>query len=599
MTKTKIILQTVAEPMTISGLREAYLNGELNAEQFLRGKLEQVRADSSNAWLSVISDQQLDAYLADLAKQDIEQLPLFGVPFAIKDNIDLQGLDTTAGCEAYRYQPTESAYVVKQLIKAGAVPLGKTSLDQFATGLVGTRSPWGAVNNSFDPQYISGGSSSGSAVAVATNQVCFALGTDTAGSGRVPAAFNNLYGLKPSKGLLSCSGVVPACRTLDCVTFFTKSAEDLSTLYQVGASYDESDCYARYAIEQGLEATTQFSGLRVGVPSDEQLKFFGNEEYRKLYAQSVARLESLGAEVIPFDLSPFIEAANLLYQGPWVAERYAAIESFFNSNQEQCLDVIQTIVGGARNLSAADTFKAMYQLQAFKVKCDQLMDDVDAVLTPTAGTIYTIDEVNNDPIALNSNLGYYTNFMNLLDYSAIAMPAGFTDAGLPFGVTLFAQAFQDEALIALGKEWQQAMNLPLGATQVELESSESVDLLVCGAHMKDLALNHQLIELGANFKQRTTTSENYSLYCLAGGPPLRPGLVRTPNKGEKIEVEIWRVPKKQLGALLVQIPHPLGLGSVEIDSGEWVKGFICEGIGIEGAEDITQTGGWRHFLTRS
>ncbi|GAL10229.1 allophanate hydrolase [Vibrio astriarenae] len=596
MTNTKTTLQTATEPMTISGLREAYRNGELNAEQFLRSKLEQVRADQSNAWLSVISDQQLDAYLGDLAKQDIEQLPLFGVPFAIKDNIDLQGLDTTAGCEAYRYQPTESAYVVKQLIKAGAVPLGKTSLDQFATGLVGTRSPWGAVNNSFEPQYISGGSSSGSAVAVATNQVCFALGTDTAGSGRVPAAFNNLYGLKPSKGALSCTGVVPACRTLDCVTFFTKCAEDLSTLYQVGASYDESDCYASYAFEQGLEATTQFAGLRVGVPSDKQLKFFGNEEYRKLYAQSVTRLESLGAKVIPFDLSPFIEAANLLYQGPWVAERYAAIESFFNSHQEQCLDVIQTIVGGAKELSAADTFKAMYQLQAFKVHCDQLMDDVDAVLTPTAGTIYTIDEVNNDPIALNSNLGYYTNFMNLLDYSAIAMPAGFTEAGLPFGVTLFSQAFQDEALIALGKEWQQAMNLPLGATQVEPENTESVDLLVCGAHMKDLALNHQLIELGANFKQRTTTSENYSLYCLAGGPPLRPGLVRTPNQGEKIEVEIWRIPKNQLGALLVQIPHPLGLGSVEIDSGEWVKGFICEGIGIEGAEDITDSKGWRYFL---
>lgn len=596
MTNTKTALQAAIEPMTISGLRETYCNGELSVEKFLRSKLEQVRADQSNAWLSVISDQQLDVYLAELAEQDIEQLPLFGVPFAIKDNIDLQGLDTTAGCEAYRYQPSESAYVVKQLIQAGAVPLGKTSLDQFATGLVGTRSPWGVVNNSFDPQYISGGSSSGSAVAVATNQVCFALGTDTAGSGRVPAAFNNLYGLKPSKGLLSCSGVVPACRTLDCVTFFTKSAEDLSTLYQVGASYDESDCYARYAIEQGLEATTQFSGLRVGVPSDEQLKFFGNEEYRKLYAQSVARLESLGAEVIPFDLSPFIEAANLLYQGPWVAERYAAIESFFNSNQEQCLDVIQTIVGGAKDLSAADTFKAMYQLQALKVQCDQLMDDVDAVFTPTAGTIYTIDEVNSDPIALNTNLGYYTNFMNLLDYSAVAMPAGFTEAGLPFGVTLFAQAFQDEALIALGKEWQQAMHLPLGATQVEPESSESVDLLVCGAHMKDLALNHQLIELGANFKQRTTTSENYSLYCLAGGPPLRPGLVRNANQGQKIEVEIWRIPKNKLGALLVQIPHPLGLGSVEIDSGEWVKGFICEGIGIQDAKDISETGGWRHFL---
>lgn len=596
MTESIRNTQTACEPMTISSLQEAYRRGDIELERFLRTKLEQARTDGSNAWISVISDQQLDAYIAALNNQDMEQLPLYGVPFAVKDNIDLAGLDTTAGCEAYRYQPSESAYVVKQLIKAGAVPLGKTSLDQFATGLVGTRSPWGAVNNSFDAEYISGGSSSGSAVTVATNQVFFALGTDTAGSGRVPAAFNNLYGLKPSKGLLSCTGVVPACRTLDCVTFFSKSAEDLSVLYQVGASYDASDCYARYAVEQGTEANIQFSALRVGVPSEEQLKFFGNEEYRKLYAQSVARIESLGAEVIPFDLSPFLEAASLLYQGPWVAERYAALESFFDSNQEQCLEVIQTIVGGAKDLSAAETFKAMYQLQALKVRCDQLMDDVDVVLTPTTGTIYTIDEVNSDPIALNTNLGYYTNFMNLLDYSAIAIPVGFTEAGLPFGVTLFAQAFEDQALIALASEWQQVMNLPLGATQVELDSSDCIDLLVCGAHMKDLALNHQLIELGANFKQRTTTSEYYSLYCLAGGPPLRPGLVRNQNQGQKIEVEIWRVPKKQLGSLLVQIPHPLGLGSVEIDSGEWVKGFICEGIGIEGATDITATGGWRTFL---
>ncbi|WP_295894625.1 allophanate hydrolase [uncultured Vibrio sp.] len=585
--------------LTIDGLLGAYRSGEIHVAEFLRAKLDAVRADNSNAWISVISDQQLDAYLNNLAAQESESLPLYGVPFAIKDNIDLEGLDTTAGCAAYRYQPSESAYVVQQLINAGAVPLGKTSLDQFATGLVGTRSPWGAVNNSFNPEYISGGSSSGSAVSVASNQVYFALGTDTAGSGRVPAAFNNLYGLKPTKGLISCSGVVPACRTLDCVTFFAKSAQDLATLYQVGASYDAKDCFAREAVEQGREERKQFSGLRVGIPADDQLEFFGNEEYRALYAQAVSRIESLGGEVIPFDLTPFLQAANLLYQGPWVAERYAAIETFFDGNQEQCLEVIQTIVGGAKSLSAADTFKAIYQLQAFKVQCDQLMESVDVVLTPTAGTIYTIDDVNSDPIALNSHLGYYTNFMNLLDYSAIAMPSGFTGAGLPFGVTLFAQVFQDEALISLASEWQKMINLPLGATQVDLESAESIDLLVCGAHMKGLPLNHQLIELGANFKQCTTTSERYSLYCLAGGPPLRPGLVRNPSQGQKIEVEIWRVPKKHLGAFLEQIPHPLGLGSVELASGKWVKGFICEGIGIEGANDITEAGGWRHFLAQS
>lgn len=582
--------------LTIDGLLDAYRNGDVNVADFLRDKLESIKTDDSNAWISVISDQQLEEYLDNLESQNIQSLPLFGVPFAIKDNIDLKELNTTAGCDSYRYQPTESSYVVQLLINAGAVPLGKTSLDQFATGLVGTRSPWGAVNNSFDRDYISGGSSSGSAVSVASNQVYFALGTDTAGSGRIPAAFNNLYGLKPTKGLLSCRGVVPACRTLDCVTFFTKSASDLTVLYQVAASYDEADCFSRHMPKEKREIRTQFSGLRVGIPSEKQLEFFGNEEYQKLYAEAVARLKSLGAEVISFNLEPFLEAANLLYQGPWVAERYAAIESFFDCNQHQCLDVIQTIVGGAKNLSATDTFKAIYQLQAYKVQCDNLMSTVDVVLTPTAGTIYTIDEVNADPIALNSNLGYYTNFMNLLDYSAIAMPSGFTDVGLPFGVTLFSQAYQDESLIGLAAGWQRAMNLPLGAMHNELDNSDSLDLLVCGAHMKGLPLNHQLIDLGANFKLKTTTSDNYSLYCLSGSAPLRPGLVRTPAQGHKIEVEVWRIPKSHLGSLLEQIPHPLGLGSVELDSGQWLTGFICEAIGIEGASNITNTGGWRNFL---
>ncbi len=588
------------QPMTIQALVEAYRKEALTPGVFLRSKLEQARNDATNSWISLISDDQLDTYLNKLAEQDSRQLPLYGVPFAIKDNIDLEGLETTAGCDAYRYQPTESAYVVELLIKAGAVPLGKTSLDQFATGLVGTRNPWGSVKNSIDPEYISGGSSSGSAVSVASNQVYFSLGTDTAGSGRVPAAFNNLYGLKATKGLVSCRGVVPACRSLDCVTFMAKSADELALLYQIGARYDEQDCFARHAYDDSVIGVNKpFSALKVGIPTEEHLMFFGNEEYRKLYAQAVARLESMGAEVIPFNLGPFIEAAKLLYQGPWVAERYAAIEAFFESDAEQCLEVIQSIIGGARDFSAADTFKAMYQLQEYKVQCDRLMDEVDVVLTPTTGTIYKINEVEADPITLNSNLGYYTNFMNLLDYSAIAMPAGFTDIGLPFGVTMFAPAFEDQQLLYLASEWQALMSLPLGATEKELDNSECVDLLVCGAHMRDLALNHQLIELGANFKQRTTTSENYALYCLAGGPPLRPGLVRSPQQGKSIDVEIWRVPVQKLGALLVQIPHPLGLGSVEIASGEWVKGFICESIGLEGATDITSYGSWRKYLACS
>ncbi|MGF1682117.1 allophanate hydrolase [Photobacterium minamisatsumaniensis] len=596
---TNPMTKSLSEPMTIQQLVMAYRSGKLSVAEFLHSKLEQARGDTTNSWLSLISETQLDIYVDRLMEQDSEKLPLFGVPFAIKDNIDLEGLETTAGCNAYRYQPAQSAFVVELLIKAGAIPLGKTNLDQFATGLVGTRSPWGAVKNSFDSDYISGGSSSGSAVTVATNQVYFSLGTDTAGSGRVPAAFNNLYGLKPSKGLLSCSGVVPACRSLDCVTFFAKTADELALLYSIGVSYDERDCFARNAVEQNFGEHKSFANLRVGIPTEELLEFFGNDEYRKLYAQAVTRLESMGAEVVPFNLKPFVEVANLLYQGPWVGERYAAIEAFFESNAEQCLEVIQTIIGSAKDQSAVDTFKAIYQLQEYKVQCDKLMDEVDVVLTPTAGTIYTIDEVNADPVALNSNLGYYTNFMNLLDYSAIAIPSGFTNAGLPFGVTLFAPAFHEQMLIQLASQWQTLMGLPLGATQLELDDTENVDLLVCGAHMKDLALNHQLNELGANFKKQTTTSAHYSLYCLAGEPPLRPGLVRNKQQGKNIEVEVWRIPKQKLGSLLVQIPHPLGLGTVELESGEWIKGFICESIGLEGATDITRFGGWRNFLSET
>lgn len=589
-------------PLTIEQLVMAYRSGRLTAREFLSQKLAQIRQDATNAWLSVLSDTDLDVYLEQLDNRDPNSLPLYGVPFAIKDNIDLAQLPTTAGCKAFAYQPKESAFIVQTLIEAGAVPLGKTNLDQFATGLVGTRSPWGATKNSFIPEYISGGSSSGSAVSVAIDQVFFSLGTDTAGSGRVPAAFNNLYGLKATKGLVSCRGVVPACRSLDCVTLFAKSAQDISLLYSIAATYDEKDDFARPI--KPISATTQqaftsFKGVRIGVPALEQLAFFGNDEYQALFEQTTARLTMLGAELVEFDLQPFIEAASLLYQGPWVAERYAAIEDFFQTQPEQCLPVIQKIIGGAKGLTAVETFKAMYALQAYKVRCDKALQAVDAVLTPTTGTIYTIDEVNADPIQRNSDLGYYTNFMNLLDYCAIAVPAGFTNNGLPFGVTFFSSAFSDDVLLNLAQCWQQENSFPLGATGQYSSINTSVDLLVCGAHMQGLPLNYQLLELGGSLKAKTKTAAHYQLVQLAGGPPMRPGLIRNSTQGQKIEVEIWRIPQHQLGSLLAQIPHPLGLGKVELENQHWVTGFICEPIGLEGAKDVSQFNGWRRFLAQS
>jgi allophanate hydrolase len=581
-------------PVTIEQLLAGYRSGEINVRTFLKQKYQLAKEDTHNTWISLISESQLDDYLSDLETKDRQSLPLYGVPFAVKDNIDLQGLPTTAGCKEFAYQPSESAFVVEQLIKAGAVPLGKTNLDQFATGLVGVRSPWGAGKNSFDSKFISGGSSAGSATSVALNQVFFSLGTDTAGSGRVPAAFNNILGLKPTKGLLSCSGVVPACRTLDCVTFFARSAEDIETLIDVAAVYDEIDGYARKNVQHTLP--DEFRGLRVGVPVEDQLAFFGNDEYQKQFALALERMKSMGAELVEFNLQPFIDAAKLLYQGPWVAERYAAIQSFFDEDSSRCLPVIETIIGGAKNYTAADTFQFMYQLQGYKVQCDKLLGEVDVVITPTAGSTYTIEEVESNPIELNSNLGYYTNFMNLLDYTAIAIPSSFCESGLPFGFTLFASAFTDLGLIKLAKEWQKATSLPLGATKLFLPEDERVDLLVCGAHMQGLPLNHQLTGVGAILKAKGETAKSYRMYALAGGPPARPGLVRDEDNGQAIEIEVWSFPKSALGTLLCQIPYPLGLGKVELSDGNWVTGFICEAIGIEGAEDITELGGWRNYL---
>ncbi|MDP5254136.1 MULTISPECIES: allophanate hydrolase [unclassified Vibrio] len=596
-------------PQTMEALISAYQTKALTVSGYLQQQLALAREDDHNTWLSLLSDEQLQGYIDALEQQDPQSLPLYGVPFAIKDNIDLAGLETTAGCEAYRYHPQESAFVVQQLINAGAVPLGKTNLDQFATGLVGVRSPWGAGKNSFDPEYISGGSSSGSAISVARGQVFFSLGTDTAGSGRVPAAFNNLIGVKPSKGLFSNSGVVPACRTLDCVTIFARTVEDAKRVFSVANCFDASDCYARAYQEQSLPS--DWSQVKVGIPHQEQLAFFGNSEYQQQYQQAVQRLEQLGATLVPFDLQPFLDAATLLYQGPWVAERYVAIQSFFEQDPKACLPVIETIIGGAKHYSAADTFAAMYKLQKYKSACDKALSQVDLVMTPTAGTTYTIAELEDNPIELNSNLGYYTNFMNLLDYAAIALPSSLGPSGRPFGVTFFAPAMTDLGLLSLGQQWTQHLDLPLGATgkKAVLESRAAEDhmpsslatdkgmpILVCGAHMQGLPLNHQLTELGGYWQFSGKTSSHYRLYALAGEGPLRPALVRDPSSDSAIEIEVWHLPERAVGPFLAQIPFPLGLGKVELEDGEWVSGFICQPEGLQGATEITELGGWRAYL---
>jgi allophanate hydrolase len=594
--------------LSMRHLRRRYLAGTLSP----RTLLDAIHANIDDpvpgpVWLHRLSDAELAPYLERLEQSDPAALPLYGIPFAIKDNIDLAGVPTTAACPSFAYVPEQSAHVVARLIAAGAIPVGKTNLDQFATGLVGTRSPYGATPNAFDPDYVSGGSSSGSAVAVARGLVSFALGTDTAGSGRVPAAFNNLIGVKPTRGLISNRGVVPACRTLDCVSIFALEMADAEAVLAVAADFDAADPYARPAPSRSVEPGPD-SGFRFGVPST--LEFFGDADAAALFRAAVEGLEAIGGIPVEIDYTPFAEAARLLYEGPWVAERYAAIQDFIEADPGALLEVTRRIIAPAVSAGAVDAFKAQYRLAALKRRADEILADLDCLLTPTAPTIYRIAEVEADPIALNSRLGTYTNFMNLLDLAAVAVPAGFRPDGLPFGVTLVGPAFSDTRLGRIAARLHGAQNLPLGATGRRPESSESaptdatasapadhrLNLIVCGAHLSGLPLNHQLTERGGELVRATATAPSYRFYALPGGPPHRPGLIRDPDDGGAVEVEVWSLPMAEVGGFLAGIPAPLGLGRVELADGSWETGFICEGFAAEGAREITALGSWRRFL---
>ena len=581
----------------LAGYREARFTPQAVVEMLLQ-RIE--RAPQRNVWIHRLTREQIQPYLDALRDGSPDDLPLYGIPFAIKDNIDLAGIPTTAACPAFAYTPDESAFAVQCLIEAGAIPVGKTNLDQFATGLVGTRSPYGACLNSFDDRYVSGGSSSGSAVAVATGLASFALGTDTAGSGRVPAAFNNIVGVKPTRGRVSTRGVVPACRSLDCVSIFALTTDDAGTVLRAAGRFDREDAYARALPHGGWHFSP--GRFRFGVPRDDQLAFFGNREAATLFQAAVERLEQLGGEAVTIDFAPFLSTARLLYEGPWVSERYAAIQAFIEAQPGAMLEVTRGIISAGAGVGGVDTFKAFYRLMEYRRQTEACWQAVDLVLTPTAGTLYRIDQVEADPVQLNSNLGYYTNFMNLLDCSAVSVPAGFQDDGLPFGVTLFAPAWADTSLTAVADRLHRRCGVQAGATGLELPvaaglavSAEGcVPVAVCGAHLSGLPLNHQLTERGAWLMQRTSTAPHYRLYALPGGPPQRPGLVRDPHS-TTIEVEVWALPTDRVGSFLQLIPAPLGLGKVELADGSWVSGFICEPCALQGAVDVSDFGGWRAY----
>ena len=584
----------------IADLLRAYRAKRLTPTEVVESAL--ARADQSphrQVWITRLSREQLLGYARAVERRSIDELPLYGIPFVIKDNIDLAGVPTSAGCPQYSYVPTQSSAVVQSLLDAGAIPLGKSNLDQFATGLVGTRSPYGACQNSFNADYISGGSSSGSAVAVATGLASFALGTDTAGSGRVPAAFNNIIGFKPSVGRISTRGVVPACRSLDCVSIFSMTSEGAARVLAVVEGYDGEDAHSRRLGDLAIQ------GQRFGVPRSDQLQFFGDGEYARLFDQAIGRIESIGGSLVRIDFAPFLEAGRLLYEGPWVAERYAAVGDFIHLNASAVHLVTRQVIESGKAPSGVDVFKAQYQLMALRRACEKIWDSVDVIITPTTGTIYERARVEADPIRLNTTLGYYTNYMNLLDLAGIAIPAGFRDDGLPFGVTIVGRCATDRALLALAGRLHGLYVNRLGAVDwpmpapAQTSSSAPADftsVVVCGAHMDGLALNPQLRDRGGYLLQSTRTAASYRLFALSGGPPQRPGLVRVMRGGASIDVEVWAVRTAEFGSFVEGIPAPLGIGTIELEGGERVRGFLCESYATDGAVDITELGGWRAYL---
>jgi allophanate hydrolase len=593
-------------PETVSEILAAYRSGTAVPADIVARSYARLRALNDPAiFISLRDEAEALAEARRLAEQGRTDLPLYGIPVAVKDNIDAAGLPTTAACPAFSYRPGRDATAVARLRLAGAVIIGKTNLDQFATGLVGVRSPYGVPRNPIDPALIPGGSSSGSAVAVATGIVPVALGTDTAGSGRMPALFNNIVGLKPSLGLISNAGMVPACRTLDCVSVFAFTTDDASAVLSVLAGFDPKDPYSRR--RPLSKPGTLPAPARVGVPRPGQRMFFSDKRSAADYAAAIDRLARLGARIEEIDIEPFYEAARLLYEGPWVAERYAATRALIASAPEAMHPVTREIIlGGARTL-AVDAFGAFYQLEGLRRSARETFEQIDVLALPTAPTLYTVAQVKADPIQLNSRLGTYTNFVNLLDLCGLAIPAALHDGRVPFGITLLAPGGRDGILAAIGRRFHADTALPLGALgapQPPLApladvsgDGAAVALAVVGAHLSGMPLNHELRSHQAELVETIRTAPDYRLYALAGTRPPKPGLIRVAaGNGSAIEVEIWAMPAEPFGRFVAAVPPPLSIGSIKLADGRWVKGFLVEAEAVNGARDISDFGGWRSFV---
>jgi allophanate hydrolase len=592
---------------TVAEILNAYRGATVKPEDIVARSFARIRAHNDPAiFITLREEADVLADARSLARNADKTLPLYGIPVAVKDNIDVKGLPTTAACPAYLYRPNNDAACVARLREAGALILGKTNLDQFATGLVGVRSPYGIGRNLFDPKLVPGGSSTGSALAVAAGLVPLALGTDTAGSGRVPAAFNNIVGLKPSRGIVSTAGVVPACRTLDCVSVLALTVDDATAALQVIGAPEPGDPFTPPLTVPAVGPMPH--GLKLGVPLKGQLLFFGDRASEAAYDAALTRLSGLGATIVEIDIEPFYAAARLLYEGPWVAERFLTVKALIASSPESMHPVTRQILLAGAHGTAADTFAALYRLEGLRRVRDHTFHSIDAMVLPTAPTIYTVEQVLADPIDLNSRLGTYTNFVNLLDMCGLAVPAAMRPDFTPFGVTLLAPAGQDAALAAIGRELHAATGLPLGALghpQPALAhlagapAENEIPIAVLGAHLSGMPLNGELRAAGARLIERTLTAPHYRLYALPGTPPPKPGLLRVKNgAGAAIEIEVWAMSDAAFGRFVAAVPPPLSIGTLEIDDGRSVKGFLVEAEAVAGARDISSFGGWRAFMAQ-
>lgn len=578
---------------TIQDWKTAYAQQQIQLDDLI-SYVDHLKNDD-HAWIEIASHEQIQAQIEILKNKDMNDLALYGVPFAVKDNIDVADFHTTAACQSAQYLATTDAVVIAQLKQAGAVVVGKTNLDQFATGLVGVRSPYGAVKNSFNPEYISGGSSSGSAVLVANGVVPFSLGTDTADSGRVPAGHNNIVGLKPTKGWFSNTGLIPACRTLDVISIFALTVDDAWQVAQLMQAYDETDIYSRQHPEN---VATRFTKGKIAIP--EQLEFYGDIEAEKAFQSAIKRAEKLGYQIESIDFSIFNLLAKALYNDAWVAERTIAVEKMVNRAQTH--PVIAEIIAQADQFTAVDALKAEYQRAELARKINLVLAKFDALMVPTAPTIYKISEVEADPFIKNSHMGAYTNFVNFADLSAIALPNVIRADGLPSGVTFIAQAWMDQALAHFAQTWQENTEFYLGTSTQryqktqQIESQHSVQLAVVGAHLTGMPLNFQLTTRGGTLRKKTLSAAHYQLFALKNTHPPKPALQYLQQDGQKIELEVWDIPLATFGEIVAEVPAPLGIGNVLLQDGTWVKGFICENYALTEAINISHFGGWRAYI---